>query len=405
MLGGRDNPAAAATKAGLCPFLIMSHMRRALALAEKALGTTSPNPSVGAVIVRDGIVVGEGFTQPPGQAHAEVVALQQAGRGSRDASLYVTLEPCCTYGRTPPCTQAIIAAGISEVHAATTDPNPRVNGKGLSELEAAGIKVHRGEGQEEAREMYEAFARHVNTGLPFVTAKFAMSLDGKIATHTGDSKWVTGPLARGYVQEMRRTCDAIMVGVNTVLRDNSRLTARDTDGNLLSRQPLRVILDSKARTPTDATLLSEPGLTLVAVTGLAMEDRIAALREAGAEVLQFPETAEGMVDPCALLQALGARGVVSLLIEGGGALLGSLFDLGMVDKVAAFIAPKIIGGISAPSPVGGKGSVSMSQVVDIERAKVKRVGDDVLIIGYPMPRPLPVEAVSTADTGSEAKVG
>ena len=176
-------------------------------MARQALGTTSPNPAVGAVVVRDGIVAGEGFTQPPGQAHAEVVALQQAGRNSRNASLYVTLEPCCTYGRTPPCTQAIIAAGISEVHAAVADPNPRVNGKGLSELEAAGIKVHLGEGEGEAGEMYEAFAKHINTGLPFVTAKFAMSLDGKIATHTGDSKWVTGPLGTwsrsGDAQDLR----------------------------------------------------------------------------------------------------------------------------------------------------------------------------------------------------------
>ena len=405
MLGGWGRSAATVTKARLCPFLIMSHMRRALALAGQALGTTSPNPAVGAVIVRDGVVMGEGFTQPPGQDHAEVVALQHAGRSSRDASLYVTLEPCCTYGRTPPCTQAIIAAGIGEVHVAATDPNPRVNGKGLSELEDAGIRVYRGEGEEEAGELYEAFARHINTGLPFVTAKFAMSLDGKIATHTGDSKWVTGPSARGYVQEMRKTCDAIMVGVNTVLRDNPRLTARDTDGDLLSRQPLRVILDSKARTPTDARLLNEPGLTLIAVAPRSADGRIAALREAGAEVLQFPETAEGMVDPCALLQALGARGVVSLLVEGGGTLLGSLFDLGMVDKVAAFIAPKIIGGISAPSPVGGNGSVSMSQAMDIERAKVEQIGDDVLIIGYPSARALPVEAVSISGTGSEARVG
>ena len=253
--------------------------------------------------------------------------------------------------------------------------------------------------------MYEAFARHVNTGLPFVTAKFAMSLDGKIATHTGDSKWVTGPMARGYVQEMRKTCDAIMVGVNTVLRDNPRLTARDTDGSLLSRQPLRVILDSKARTPTDAILLGEPGLTFIAVTRSAADGRIAALREAGAEVLRFPETSEGMVDPCALLQALGARGMVSLLVEGGSALLGSLFDLGMVDKVAAFVAPKMIGGISAPSPVGGKGSVSMSQVVDIERARVEQVGVDVLITGYPSARVLPVETISISETGSETRVG
>ena len=383
----------------------MSHMKRALALAGQALGTTSPNPAVGAVIVKDGVVVGEGFTQPPGQAHAEVVALQHAGQSSRDASLYVTLEPCCTYGRTPPCTRAIIAAGIGEVHVATADPNPRVNGKGLSELESAGIKVYCGEGEEEAGEMYEAFARHINTGLPFVTAKFAMSLDGKIATHTGDSKWVTGSPARGYVQEMRKTCDAIMVGVNTVLRDNPQLTARDMDGNPLPRQPLRVILDSKARTPTDARLLNERGLTLIATASSAADRRISALREAGAEVLQFPETLAGMIDPCALLQALGARGVVSLLVEGGGTLLGSLFDLGMVDKVAAFIAPKIIGGISAPSPVGGNGSVSMSQAMDIERSEVEQIGDDVLIIGYPSAKSLPVGAVSISGTDSEARVG
>lgn len=401
--GGWANPAAAPTKARLRPFLAMSHMRQALALARQALGTTSPNPAVGAVVARGGVVLGEGFTQPPGQSHAEVVALQHAGRSSRDASLYVTLEPCCTYGRTPPCTQAIIAAGIREVYIATADPNPSVNGKGLSELEAARIKVYRGEGEEEAREMYEAFARHINTGLPFVTAKFAMSLDGKIATHTGDSKWVTGALARGYVQEMRKTCDAIMVGVNTVLRDNPQLTARDTDGNPLSHQPLRVILDSKARTPTNARLLKEPGNTLIAVARSA-DGRIAALQSAGAEVLQLPETADGMVNPCALLQSLGARGVVSLLVEGGGTLLGSLFDLGMVNKVAAFIAPKVIGGISAPSPVGGVGSVRMSQAIDIEGAKVERIGDDLFITGYPLARPFPGETISISGADSEAMV-
>ena len=193
--------------------------------------------------------------------------------------------------------------------------------------------MHTGEGREDARELYEAFAKHVNTGIPFVTAKFAVSLDGKIATHTGDSKWVTGTPARSYVHGMRRASDAIMVGVNTVLRDDPQLTARDGDGKAFPNQPLRVILDSRGRTPPGARMLAEPGYTLIAVTRSPSE-LIVPLREAGAEVLQLPATEQGMVDPCALLQALGVRGVVSVLVEGGGTLLGSLFDLGLVDKLA-----------------------------------------------------------------------
>ena len=370
--------------------LSKNYMKRALSLARQALGTTSPNPAVGAVIVKDDVVLGEGFTLPPGQSHAEVVALQSSREGSQGASLFVTLEPCSTYGRTPPCTQAIIASGIREVHVATTDPNPQVNGKGLAELESAGIQVYQGEEEEEARELYEAFAKHVNTGIPFVTAKFAMSLDGKIATRTGDSQWVTGTQARSYVQELRRGCDAIMVGVNTVLRDNPRLTARDGEGKPLDRQPLRVILDSTARTPPDALLLKEPGHTLIAATR-PPADRIATLLEAGAELLELPSTEEGTVDPGALLQALGARGVLSVLVEGGGTVLGSLSDLGLIDKVAAFIAPVVIGGRSAPSPVAGKGSESMAQAIRLKHVRVERLGEDVLVVGYPQPALTPRE--------------
>jgi diaminohydroxyphosphoribosylaminopyrimidine deaminase/5-amino-6-(5-phosphoribosylamino)uracil reductase len=391
-----------------------SYMARALALARKALGTTSPNPAVGAVIVKDGRILGEGHTQPPGRSHAEVVALQHAGESSSGASLYVTLEPCCTYGRTPPCTRAIIAAGIAEVYVATADPNPRVYGKGLAALEAAGVTVHSGEGQEEARELYEAFAKHINTGLPFVTAKFAMSVDGKIATHTGDSKWVTGAPARSHVQEMRRACDAIMVGVNTVLEDDPQLTARDQGGDPLPQQPLRVIMDTGARTPPTARLLKEPGKTLVAmgeqklhsrtlkdtaIVKPAPEDRVLALEQAGAEVLRFPLTEAGMVDPRALLEALGARGTVSLLVEGGGTLLGSMFDLGLVDKVAAFVAPVIIGGSSAPSPVGGKGSEVMSQALRLSQVKTRQIGEDMLVLGYPEAGDTPVKA--TVNEGEE----
>ena len=359
-----------------------AHMTRALALASQVMGTTSPNPAVGAVVVNGDLMVGEGSTLPPGQGHAEVVALASAGESSRGACLYVTLEPCCLHGRTPPCTQTIIAAGIREAHVAIRDPNPAVNGKGLAELEAAGIKVYCGDGGEESTELYEAFAKYINTGTPFITAKFAMSLDGKIATHTGDSRWVTGAPARRHVHEMRRTCDAIMVGVNTVLRDNPMLTARDQEQRPLARQPLRVILDSKGRTPPESRLLQQPGKTVVAVAQ-APSGRVEALIEAGAEVLRMPATDEGMVDPLPLLEALGTRGVVSLLVEGGGALLGTLFDLGLVDKVAAFIAPVVIGGHSAPSPVGGTGSAAMAQAWRMRSTRVERIGDDTLIVGYP----------------------
>ena len=358
------------------------HIQQALVLARRALGSTSPNPAVGAVVVKDGTILGEGYTLPPGQAHAEVVALQQAGEGTHGASLYVTLEPCCVEGRTPPCTEAIVSAGIGEVHVAAIDPNPSVRGWGLAQLEATGIEVHTGEGEEEARELYEAFAKHITTGLPFATVKFAMSLDGKIATHSGDSKWVTGGPAREYVQEMRRGCDAIVVGVNTVLLDDPRLTVRDRDGVPAARQPLRVILDSQARTPSSAQLLKEPGATLIAVTQ-PPENDVARLAEAGAEVLALPPTVEGMVDPCALLRRLGERGAVSVLVEGGGRLLGSLFDLGEVDKVVAFIAPKIIGGLQAPSPIGGAGHDTMSLVQDLERVTMDRIGEDILVVGYP----------------------
>ena len=366
------------------------YMNRALILAKQALGTTSPNPAVGAVVAKDGTVLGEGFTLPPGQGHAEVVALDQAGESSRGASLYVTLEPCCTYGRTPPCTQSVIAAGIRDVHVATIDPNPRVNGKGLRELEAGGVTVHQGEGEEEARELYEAFAKHVTSGMPFVTAKFAMSLDGKIASRTGDSKWITGAASRRYVHEMRRTSDAIMVGVNTVLKDDPQLTARDETGKPLSRQPLRVIMDSGAHTPPDASLLKQPGHSLIAVTHPG-DERVEALRHTGAEVLRTHATEDGMVDPRTFLQVLGARDITSLLVEGGGTLLGSLFDLRLVDKVAVFIAPAIIGGVSAPSPVGGEGSRVLSQAARLERVKIESFGEDVMVIGYPAARSDPAE--------------
>ena len=376
----------------------MTNMERAISLAKGVLGTTSPNPAVGAVIVKGGVEVGCGATKPPGQSHAEIGALQQAGEASRGSTLYTTLEPCCAYGRTPPCTRAIIEAGVKLVHVAAIDPNPQVSGRGCTELESEGIQVVIGEEADSARELYEAFAKHVKTGVPFVTAKFAMSLDGKIATHTGDSKWVTGPESRRLVQEMRRETDAVLVGVNTVLADDPLLTARDEDSNPLPRQPLRVVADSRCLTPSSAQIFAQPGPVLIATTQAAHPDSVAQLQEKGAEVLVFPPIQEsnqdrsgrkrsgqaGQVSMEALMEELGRRGVVSLMVEGGGTVLGSLFDGGLVDKVCAFISPLVIGGAGAASPVAGRGADLIAQAWHLDSVDMRAIGRDWMIVGYPV---------------------
>ena len=362
----------------------MEYMKRALELARAAVGKSSPNPSVGAVVVKDGRIVGEGATLPPGEGHAEWVALREAGEAALGADLYTTLEPCPIQGRTPPCTDAILAAGVKRVYASIPDPNPKVNGRGVSRLREAGVEVHLGKGAQEAEEMYEGFAKFITTGLPFVTAKYAMSLDGKIATFEGDSQWITGPASRRLVHQRRRASDAIMVGINTVLRDNPRLTARDDDAGDAGRQPLRVVVDGEGRTPDDAAMLREPGRTLIA-TCRASKESAARLTGAGAEIRNFPEI-DGYVDLDALLQELGRREVVNLLVEGGGTLMGSLFDRGLVDKAWAFIAPKIVGGRDALSPVEGRGVGLISRAMMLRCPQVERVGDDVLVTGYPKAR-------------------
>ncbi len=355
-------------------------MQRALELSREALGLSSPNPPVGAVVVKDGQVVGEGHTLPPGQSHAEVIALRQAGERAMGARLYTTLEPCCHFGKTPPCTRDIIRAGVSDVHVATLDPNPLVNGKGLAELREAGLGVHLDECGDEARQVVEAYSRFIETGLPFVTAKFAMSLDGKIATVSGDSRWISSEAARRRAAELRRQSDAVMVGIGTVLADDPRLTARDESGQPLPRQPLRVVVEGAAALPDGAQLLREPGRVLVA-TPAAAPERTHALSSAGADVACLP-AGDGSVDLPALLKALGERGVTSLLVEGGGALLGSLFDAGLVDKVIAFVSPVILGGRGAPTPVAGAGAAAMADAIRLARSQVEVIGVDVMITGY-----------------------
>lgn len=358
-------------------------MECALSLAKLAMGYTSPNPSVGAVIVKEGVVVGMGYTQPPGLDHAEVMAVRQAGEKTQCATMFVTLEPCCHYGRTPPCTQVIINAGISEVHIALIDPNPLVSGRGVRELNKAGIKTHVGECQQEACEINEAYFKFVAKSLPFVIAKFAMSLDGKIATRTGQSKWISNEEARNYVHAMRHTADAIMVGVNTVIADNPLLTARCCcgKGGMTKKQPLRIIVDSNGRTPSDANVFKQPGKTMLATVEPFDKEKKRKLTQIGVEVLELPGV-EGLVDLEELLKVSGKREILTILVEGGSKLLGYLFDHGLVDKVLVFISPIIIGGSQARTAVSGDGVGSIAEALCLDRVNFKNFGDNVLISGY-----------------------
>ncbi len=357
-------------------------MEQALCIAAQARGKVSPNPAVGAIVVRDGEVVGQGHTQPPGSAHAEIVALRQAGEATRGSTMYVTLEPCCHQGRTPPCSRAIIEAGVDEIHLAMLDPNPMVCGKGEDELRRGGVKTVVGEHEEAARQVVEAHARYITCGLPFVTAKFAMSLDGKIATRSGDSRWITGEESRRHVHRLRREADAVMVGVNTVLADDPRLTARHgSDGVECEEQPLRVVVDTGARTPATARVFAGPGKTLLAASRAPDAAQAERLNRVGAEVAVLP-LAEGRVDLKQLLVLLGQREITSLLVEGGGRLLGSLFDSGLVDKVVAFIAPMIIGGEDAETAVGGSGVGQIADSFRLERVTTCIHEGDVMVTGY-----------------------
>lgn len=358
------------------------YMECALSLARLAMGYTSPNPAVGAAVVKDGLVVGMGYTQPAGSEHAEVMALRQAGDKAQGATMYVTLEPCSHYGRTPPCTQAIIAAGISEVYIALLDPNPVVSGRGIGMLNEGGVKTHIGMCQREAYEINEAYIKHITTGLPFVIAKFAMSLDGKIATKTGDSKWITKEEARKYAHALRYTVDAIMVGINTIVADNPHLTAKGCGGRggIGKIQPLRLVVDSKGRVPLNAHIFEPPGEVMLAVAAPFDSEKKRKLVQAGAEVLELPAR-EGSVDIVELLKLLGRREIVTILVEGGGKLLGSLFDSRSVDKVLAFISPIILGGCEAVS-VGGNGVDNIARALCLSRVNIKSLGNDVLVTGY-----------------------
>ena len=366
-------------------------MRQALALAWQAQGRVAPNPAVGAVIVRDGMVVGAGCTHPPGGPHAEIVALRQAGEQARGATLYVTLEPCAHYGRTPPCTEALLAAGIARVVAALRDPFPAVNGRGLAQLREAGVAVTVGLEKRRAVEVNAGYLKRLQTGMPEVTVKYAITLDGRIATRTGNSRWITSAPARLLAHQLRDQHDAIMVGIGTVLADDPLLTTRipaEHAGLGGPHHPLRVIVDRLARTPPTAALLAPdlPGRTVIACTDEAPVERRQALAAAGADVVVVPRSDRG-VDLRALLCHLGNVGINRVLVEGGGTLIGSLFDDDLVDQVYALIAPLIVGGRTAPGPVGGNGVALLAHAWRLHHVRVRRLGPDIMVHGriHPLP--------------------
>jgi diaminohydroxyphosphoribosylaminopyrimidine deaminase / 5-amino-6-(5-phosphoribosylamino)uracil reductase len=356
-------------------------MGEALALAAQARGRTSPNPMVGSVVVKDGRVVGRGYHVKAGAPHGEAAALGDAGAQAKGATLYVTLEPCCHYGRTPPCTKAIIAAGIRRVVAAMRDPNPLVSGQGLEELRQAGIEVKLPVLEAEAAALNEVFIKYITTKRPFVLLKVAASLDGKIATVTGESRWITNERSRLLVHQLRDQVDAIMVGINTVLRDDPLLTTRLPGGG--GRDPIRIIVDSRLRLPCEARVLtaSTTARTLVATTPEAPREKQFQLEAAGATILTVEGDGPG-VPLGALLDQLGAMQVTSVLLEGGGELHGSALRAGIVDKVLYFLAPKLIGGRVAPPAIGGDGFARLDEAVTLERMHVRQLDDDLLIEGY-----------------------
>ena len=355
-------------------------MRRALELA--ARGRTSPNPMVGAVVVNQGKVVGEGYHSRAGYPHAEVEALRQAGNKARSADLYVNLEPCCHFGRTPPCTDAIIQAGIKRVFVGMKDPNKQVSGKGLRALKAQGIVIVSGILKKECMKLNESFVKVMQTGMPFVIMKTAMSLDGKIATRSGDARWISGELARKHVHKIRNYVDAILVGTETVLKDNPRLTCRLATGSV--EHPIRIILDRRNRIPLTANVFknsrSQP---VIYVTGSDISPaRQKALVARKVEILNGKFGKNGFhIKP--LLKELANRDMNSILVEGGAELNASVLKSGVVDRVVAFISPILIGGGKAPGFLGGQGVMKVNDAIKLKDIEVTKIGEDLMVEAIP----------------------
>lgn len=350
-------------------------MRMALRLARRGVGRTHPNPPVGAVVVRSGRVVGRGFHRQAGSAHGEAAALQDAGKAARGATLYVTLEPCAHHGRTPPCTDAVIAAGIKRVVIGSIDRNPHVPSRGRVKLRRAEIDVVTGVLRSECDELNAAFFKHVTSGLPLVTLKLAASLDGRIATATGDSRWITGADSRRYTHRLRNEHDAVLVGAETVLRDDPQLTCRLRGG----RNPLRVVVDGKLRIPTTACLVRDSHLapTLVVTASQAAKNRIAALEAAGVEVVRC-RSKRGRITMRDVLRVLGERGLLSVLVEGGASIASQFLRESLVDRLLVFLAPKLIGADGRPM-LDALGVRRMSEALATGPLRIRRFAADVLV--------------------------
>jgi diaminohydroxyphosphoribosylaminopyrimidine deaminase/5-amino-6-(5-phosphoribosylamino)uracil reductase len=354
------------------------YMNLALKLALKAKGKTSPNPLVGALVVKGGRIIGRGYHKKAGLPHAEMLALDEAGNHAKAATLYVTLEPCTHFGRTAPCVDRIIKSGIKEVIVGMIDPNPLNNGKGIQILKRHKIKVQAGVLEDRLRKINEVFIKYITKKMPFVTVKVGQSLDGRIAAKTGDSKWITSDRSRAYAHRLRSDYDAIMVGVNTILRDNPKL-----DAWFSKKKLIKVVVDSQLSTPQDANIFSDNSqviiVTLPISPGQETENRKILAQKA--KILEVKEKA-GQINLKDMLKKLAQAEIANIMVEGGGTLIGTLFDEGLVDKILFFISPKIIGGKEAISSVMGKGVSRIDKAVKIKDIKLRRFAEDFLIEGY-----------------------
>ncbi|OGP51372.1 MAG: riboflavin biosynthesis protein RibD [Deltaproteobacteria bacterium RBG_13_43_22] len=358
----------------------IQYMKMALRLARKGLGRTSPNPVVGAVVVRKGMVVGQGFHQKAGGPHAEPIALAQAGEKARGATLYISLEPCNHFGRTPPCTQAILESGIRKVVFGMADPNPAVAGRGADWLSSRGIDVVQGVLEEDCRRLNEVYIKWIKTGLPFVILKAAVSLDGRIATRTGDSKWISNEKSRLLVHGIRNQVDGVLVGIGTVVKDDPWLTVRLPRGKI--KDPLRIVLDPRLRIPLKARILKGPAKTVIITGGKVVSDKRQAIEKKGVEILSLP-CRDGHISIKKMMTLLGKKGITSLLVEGGAEVYGAFLDERQADKLVVFITPCLIGGRKAKGMIGGIGAASISEALRFKEMKVKSWAGDILVEAYP----------------------
>lgn len=354
------------------------YMNMAIRLAQKGKGLTFPNPLVGALVVRNSKIIGKGFHEKAGLPHAEIVALDEAGNSAKGATLYVTLEPCAHFGRTPPCVDRIIESGIKEVIVGMIDPNPLNNGKGVNIIKQHKIEVKVGFLEDELKKINEAFIKYISKSLPFVTVKIAQSLDGKIATRSGDSKWITSDKSRAFSHRIRANYDAIMAGVNTILRDNPKL-----EPWFSKTQPKKIIVDSQLSAPANANIFQSKSQVIIATlpVRLGQETENRKILAKIAQILEVKEKA-GQINLKSMMRKIAQLGITNILVEGGGTLIGSLFDEGLVDKILFFVSPEIIGGKDAISSVMGKGVERVDKAIKLKDVKLRRLGEDFLIEGY-----------------------